>query len=121
MPGAAAITEPSTWQSLGLAVNAQFYVPDLSKAFSIAQFSAKTDGVGSQLIIIETDGDGGTREMCAPFDLPDTDNAWQVMKFQTTVQPSEGDCTYELCGKLGAATSASVRYAAFAMIEVTVV
>lgn len=115
--GVTQITENTNWQSLGgVAVNVQFYVPDLTKASAIVEMNTKANGAGAQLRLVEIDADENERVMCDPVSIAES-NKWAVLKFETDEEPSSGDRTYELQGRLNGANSASVRYCAIVLLE----
>lgn len=114
------IVDDQTWQELGgVAVNVQFYCQDLAKAYAIVEYSAKAVGSGAQLRVIEVDDDGNVVVMSDAAPLADSSGAWKVAKFLTNHSPASGDRTYILQGRLNGATSASVRFASFVLVEVT--
>lgn len=106
-----------TWDALGgVAVNAQFYVPDLTKALSIIEFSYKSRGGTAQLQLIEMSDDGSERPLSDVYCMADV-AGWVVGKFMTNQVPSVGDQTYELRGRLNGAQSASIRYCSVVLLE----
>ena len=120
LDGTAAIVS-ADWEVVGgVAVNAQFYVPDLTKAVSIVQFNCKADGAGAKLRLVEVDDDDVRVVMSPEFDIPDTDDAWHSGKVTTNQVPRAGNKTYQLEAKLGAATSASVRFASAVLLEMVI-
>jgi len=105
------------WDPIGgVSVNAQFYIPNLTKAFGIVQFEHKAVGTQAQLRLVEIDANDNMRVLGGPYDLA-ASAKWKTSKFQTDQVPGTGDKTYELQGRLNGATSASVRYGSVVLIE----
>lgn len=109
------ITGTTEWQVLGgVVTNIEFFVHDLTMARGRIVGSAKTEGTGATLQLVEVSGT--TETVVASFDLPDTSGEWQPIKFSTS-SPGSGDLTFRLEGKLGGATSAALRFTSSSLLE----
>jgi hypothetical protein len=74
--------------------------------------SYKTTGLGAELRFVEDD-----TKVMGTFSLPDSSGAWQTMEWFTDVEPSEGTREYILEAKLGAASSAYLRFVSMSLLS----
>jgi hypothetical protein len=77
-------------------------------------------GIGAEVRLTEESlVDGSIVDLSGPIPLADTAGTWAAFRFKNGIAaPRMGDFAYRLEGRLGAATSAKVRYVSGALIEV---
>jgi hypothetical protein len=109
-----AILDTQDWDYLASAVtHPQFFVPDLSKFIGKVVGACKTNGLGSELRVLE---DSATHIM-GSFALPDTGGEWAQFQFYSTSIPTVGSHEYIIEGRLDGATSAEIRGTSMTILE----
>jgi hypothetical protein len=112
--------QSTSWETLGGVVTSpSYFVPDLSEVFARIVGSAKTTGGTIELRFVEENGSGDTVLHSSAWEVSDTSGAWAPISFTTNVAPTEGTYAYRLDGKLGTASSASVRFMSASLLRAT--
>jgi hypothetical protein len=109
------ITTPDWAELGGVVTNPSAFYLDLPTLLGQVLGLVKATGAGAEIRIVERD-DAGVEVVMGQWAItPSAD--WITTRYYTWVPPRGGDHLYRLDGKLGAATSAALRYPSLVLLE----
>jgi hypothetical protein len=114
--GKQTIVGDASWDEIGgVVTQPDEFHPDMSRLKARVRGSCKTTGATGQVRLVQ-EGSPDTQLHTGDWTLPDTSGAWQTFDFLTDVDPSAGESTFRLDGRLNGATAVEVRFVSLTML-----